>query len=288
MPRFIVASLYTSKMNKHTLGSTAQYWTYHDQSLPVIVMIHGFRGTHHGLDLIAKALPDLHVVVPDLPGFGEAQPLKGEHTLDNYVGWLHEFIDGLDLSEPPVLLGHSFGSIITAKYASLYPQTISKLVLVNPIGSPALKGPKAALTQLAILYYTLGRILPARIAHSWLSTKAIVMIMSITMAKTTDKQLRAYIHDQHLQHFSSFASPTIVAEAFATSTKHTVRESAASISSSTLLIAGDRDDITPLAKQQELVRLFPSATLKVIRDVGHLTHYETPDQVAGLISDFIR
>jgi pimeloyl-ACP methyl ester carboxylesterase len=275
-------------MTKHTLDDTTAYWTYNSSTLPAIIMIHGFRGTHHGLDLIAKQLPKNYSIVPDLPGFGESQPLDAIHNLDNYVQWLHTFIAGLNLAEPPVLLGHSFGSIITAAYASRYPATISKLILVNPIGAPALEGPKAVLTRLAIFYYLLGEKLPAKIAHTWLSTKSIVMVMSNTMAKTNDKTLRAFIHDQHLQHFSSFASPKVVSEAFTTSTKHTVRESAGGIALPTLLIAGDQDDITPLHKQQELALLFPNATLEVIKGVGHLTHYETPDQVAKAVEAFIR
>lgn len=264
------------------------YWTYHNATLPTIVMIHGFRGTHHGLDLIAKGLPGYHLIVPDLPGFGESEPLGKEHSLDNYTQWLHAFIEELGLSEPPVLLGHSFGSIVTATYASEYPDTISKLILVNPIGAPALEGPKAALTKLAIFYYLLGQKLPPKIAHSWLSTKPIVMVMSSTMAKTKDKSLRAFIHNQHLQHFSTYANPAVLSEAFKTSISHTVREHAPAIAVPTLLIAGDVDDITPLGKQRELATLFPQATLKIIKGVGHLTHYETPDQVARLIDNFIR
>ncbi len=275
-------------MSRHALGNTTAYWTYHDSSLPTIVMIHGFRGTHHGLDLITKALPDFHIIAPDLPGFGASQPLSEEHTLGNYTKWLEAFIKDLALPKTPVLLGHSFGSIITSSYASAHPDTISKLILVNPIGAPALEGPKATLTRLAIVYYLLGQKLPPRLAHAWLSTKPIVMVMSSTMAKTKDRQLRAFIHGQHLQHFSTFANPRVVAEAFATSTRHTVRDVAKTIATPTLLIAGDQDDITPLHKQHELVRLFPNATLEVIKGVGHLTHYETPERVAKLIRTFIR
>lgn len=274
-------------MTKNTTQPGVFIKTYHDTKQPVIIMIHGFRGTHHGLDLIARALPENRIIVPDLPGFGRSTPLNQEHSLANYVQWLHEFIDQLKLPQTPILLGHSFGSIVTAAYASRYPDTISKLILVNPIGAPALEGPKAALTKLAVFYYLIGQKLPPRIGHSWLATKPIVMIMSSTMAKTKDRQLRAFIHDQHFQHFSSFASPKVVAEAFATSTSHTVRDSAPTISTPTLLIAGDLDDITPLSKQRQLAELFPDASLEVITGVGHLTHYETPLEVARLIKTFI-
>jgi len=277
-------------VTKHTisiLGTSTHYWDYDETKNPVIIMVHGFRGTHHGMDLIAQELSDFHVIVPDLPGFGESEAFNSEHTLENYVMWLSEFISALKLSHPPILLGHSFGSIVSSAYAKQFPETISKLILVNPIGAPALEGPKAILTQLAVFYYWLGRKLPHKLAQPWLATKPVVMIMSITMAKTKDKTKRKYIHNQHLQHFSTFADPKSLSESFLTSIHHNVRETAPLVTVSTLLIAGDKDDITPIEKQKELNKLFPHADLKIIKNVGHLTHYETPKEVAQLIKSFV-
>lgn len=253
-----------------------------------VVMIHGFRGTHHGLELIAKDLPDCNVIIPDLPGFGDADPFEDNHDIENYTNWLHEYLKNLDIQSPPMLLGHSFGSIIAASYAARYPETISKLILQNPIGALALEGPRAAFTRLAIFYYWLGRKLPSGLARLWLSSKPTVLLMSMVMAKTKDKKLRKYIHNQHLTHFSTFANPISLAQSFRASVTSSVRDFAPNISMPTLLIAGDIDDITTLDKQKELAALFPNAKLKVIKNVGHLTHYETPDQVAELIQDFIK
>lgn len=277
-------------MPKHTIihnSSTVAYWSYHDEAQPVIVMVHGFRGTHHGLARIVEKLPNCRIIVPDLPGFGASEPLTQTHTLDAYVGFLKDFIAQLQLDQPPILLGHSFGSIIASHYAAMHPQTITKLILVNPIAAPALKGPRAAMTQLAIFYYWLGRKLPEKASHAWLSAKPIVKIMSVTMAKTNDKQMLEYIHDQHLTHFSSFANPTVVAEAFKTSVNHDVRQIADRLTMPTLLIAGERDDITALPKQKELARHINSAVLVVIPDVGHLIHYETPDAAAQAVTNFV-
>lgn len=143
------------------------------------------------------------------------------------------------------------------------------------------------MTQLAIFYYWLGRKLPEKASHAWLSAKPIVKIMSVTMAKTNDKQMLEYIHDQHLTHFSSFANPTVVAEAFKTSVNHDVRQIADRLTMPTLLIAGERDDITALPKQKELARHINSAVLVVIPDVGHLIHYETPDAAAQAVTNFV-
>lgn len=250
-------------------------------------MIHGFRGTHHGLLLIANHLKGNRLVIPDLPGFGKGETLKG-YDLENYVLWLHRYISALHLPHPPVLLGHSFGSIICAAYAKKYPKTIKQLVLVNPIGAPALEGPNKLMTKLAVAYYKIGAKLPEKTAYKWLSAQPIVKVMSVTMAKTHDKQLRAFIHQQHRQHFSRFHSAQSVLEGFQTSISHTVRDFAPNISTPTLLIAGSLDDITPLSDQYGLVKLFPHAKLRVINNVGHLTHYETPEKVAQLVQAFIK
>lgn len=250
-------------------------------------MLHGFRGTHHGLQLIAENLKGFKILVPDLPGFGKGPKLE-KYNLDSYVEWVREYVAAHEANQPIILLGHSFGSIIASAYAAKYPDTISRLILVNPIGAPALEGPKMLLTKLAVFYYWVGKKLPARVAHRWLASHAVVMIMSVTMAKTKDKELRSYIHDQHRQYFSSFHSAKSVAEGFATSIGHNVRDYAKTIEIPTLLIAGAEDDITPLEKQRELQKLFPQAQLNVIEHVGHLTHYETPVAVANLIQDFIK
>lgn len=253
-----------------------------------LILIHGFRGTHHGLAKIVESLDASYTpYVPDLPGFGEGDVLES-YTLDAYVEWLHRFIKDLALEQPPILLGHSFGSIITAAYAARYPSTIKQLILVNPIGAPALEGPKKVLTKLAVFYYWIGSALPAKSARIWLSAKPMVFIMSTTMTKTHDAELRQWIHNEHYAHFSDFHSAKSVLEAFRTSVEYSVRDTASAISVPTLLVVGDKDDITPLKKQYEVAQLFPQATLEVLKGVGHLTHYETPHQVATAIQTFTR
>jgi pimeloyl-ACP methyl ester carboxylesterase len=271
---------------KKTLGNT-KYWVYNDDpKLPTIIMIHGLRGTHHGLSLIAEPMKGYRVIIPDLPGFGESSPMNGEHNIEHYAIWLKNFISGLKLSKPPFLMGHSFGSVIVSYYAKDYPKTISKLILVNPIGLPALEGAKAVLTQIAVAFYWLGRKLPEPAGSKLLASKTSVMIMSMTLAKTHDKKKRKFIHDQHLKYFSTYANREIANEAFQASIRKSVREVAPYIKVPTLLIAGELDDMTPVKKERELAKLFPNATLIVIDKVGHLTHYETPDTVRSAIEQF--
>ncbi|MEI6850798.1 MAG: alpha/beta hydrolase [Candidatus Saccharibacteria bacterium] len=272
---------------RHQQGKTA-YWVYNDDpKLATIVMIHGLRGTHHGLDLVAKELTNFRVIVPDLPGFSESEPFDKEHSIDNYVVWLNEFISGLELRKKPFLMGHSFGSIIVSSYVSQYPESVEKLILVNPIGSTVVDNTRSISSKLAIGYYWLSEVTPEKIGNGILSAKPIVMITSLALTKTRDKKLRKWIHSQHMKYFSTYANRRTVNEAFKASIKNSVRDFAANIAVPTLVIAGELDNITPLKKQKELVSIFPNSRIIVIKNVGHLTQYETPDEIVKAITNFL-
>jgi pimeloyl-ACP methyl ester carboxylesterase len=269
-------------------GSTTHYWEYGNKKQPTIIMIHGFRGTHHGLERIVRQLKDFHIIVPDLPGFGESEPFtKDTHSLDQYVAFTEEFVKKMSGDEKPILLGHSFGSIIAGHYAVKKPKTIEKLVLINPIGAPALKGSKAALTRLAIFYYWLGRTLPANLSNIWLSSRVSTDIMTLIMTKSKDPDMRTFIRDQHRQHFSTFSNSKVVSEAFKASVQNDVREIAAQLKVPTLLVVGEKDDVTPLEKQRQLSGLIQGSKLHIIHNVGHLIHYETSDEAARVIQEWI-
>lgn len=268
------------------LGTETAWWEYGDAGAPVLVFVHGFRGDHHGLEPVVAQLPGFRIIAPDLPGFGESAPLDRPHDIEGYTGWLGAFVEALGLGGAYTLLGHSFGSIVTAAAVAggLAPE---RLILVNPIGAPALEGPRGAMTRLAVLYYRAAAALPERAGFAVLKNRAIVRVMSVTMAKTRSRELRRFIHDQHDRYFSAFSDRDAVLEAFRASVSHDVREYAPKIAVPVLLIAAERDDITPIAAQHRLVGMFPDARLEVIPEVGHLIHYETPGDAARRILAFV-
>lgn len=268
-------------------GSAVHYWTYHDDKQPTILMIHGFRGTHHGLEKIAKNLPDYHLIIPDLPGFGDSQSFaeNSEHSLDQYVEFLHQFSRS---TAATIVLGHSFGSIIASHYAARYPDEVHRLILVNPISAPALNGPKAVMTKLALFYYWLAEKSPERISNVVLSHQGIVDIMSRQMTVSRDPKLRAFIRQQHRDHFSSFASPKIVSQAFRAAVSNTVTEVVAKISMPTLVIGAKNDQVSSVKTQRAFSKALANGTYVELDDVGHLTHYEQPREVAAAVRAFLK
>ncbi|MDQ0575386.1 alpha/beta fold hydrolase [Agromyces albus] len=269
-------------------GTETAWWEYGDERAPVLVLVHGFRGDHHGLEPVVAQLTGFRIVSPDLPGFGGSANLTDRrHDIDGYAAWLTGFLAAVGIEGRFALLGHSFGSIVAAAAVAggLAPE---RLVLVNPIGAPALEGSRGVMTRLAVFYYRMAAALPERAGFALLRNGAIVRVMSVTMAKTRSKTLRRWIHDQHDRYFSAFGDRDAVLEAFQASVSHDVREYAPQIEVPTLLVAAERDDVTPIAAQHRLATLFPNATLEVIPEVGHLIHYETPGDAAARIQKFLR
>lgn len=265
-------------------------WQWGEPEGPTLVLVHGFRGDHHGLADIARVLAGrvggLRTIVPDLPGFGETPAVPGRtHDLALYGEWLRTFIAQV-APGGHAILGHSFGSLVVANALAqgLDPRTVT---LINPIAAPALDGPQAILTQLAIGYYRAADLLPERPARALLGHPAIVRLMSEVMAKTGDRDLRRWIHAQHDRYFSRFSDTSTLLDAFRASVSHTVADYSASMTQPTLLIAGDRDDITPLTAQLSLHHRTTRSRLRILPGTGHLVHYEAVDDAVAEIAQFL-
>jgi pimeloyl-ACP methyl ester carboxylesterase len=267
-------------------GVPVAWWEYGRPGTgPTLLLVHGFRGDHHGLEPVIAYLPGVHIVAPDLPGFGLSAPLPGEHSIDGYAAWLARFVDAVGLDGSAIVLGHSFGTIVVAA-ALAAGLPADRAILVNPIAAPALAGPNALGTRLASLYYRVGGLLPERIGGALLKNRLVVRGSSIVLAKTRDPRLRRWIHNQHDRYFSGYANRRVVLEAFRASVTHDVTEYAARISLPVHLVAAEHDDITFVKDVEALQRMLPDATLTVIPDVGHLVHYETPEAAAREIARF--
>ncbi len=291
----IVASPYAALLaeipvREHTvevLGSHTRYWDYGPaDAATTVVVVHGYRGEHHGLEPVIAHLDGIRIISPDLPGFGESTPFTGRHDIAGYSAWLGAFVDALGVSGTAVILGHSFGSIVVSAAVAGGLRT-PRLVLINPIAAPALEGPNGFMSRVTLLYYRVGRALPAVIGKRLLSSWLVVRFMSVFLAQTKDPALRRWIHEQHHTYFSRYANRDLVVEGFAASIGSDVSMFAKDIAVPTLLIGADRDPITTVAAQHKLATLFPDARLHIIEGVGHLVHYEKPIEAARLIVEFL-
>ncbi len=266
-------------------GSKTYFWQYAaEKNAPSILAIHGFRGTHHGLQRIIDALPECEFIVPDLPGFGDSQPFaKRIHDAKNYASFVAALAKEID--RPLTLLGHSFGTIVVAKMEETYPAISQKVIFAAPITRRARD---EFATKFGDLYYAVGRKLPIKSGEKWLASRAITRGMGIMMMKTRDRELRRYVHDQHLTYFSRFANRQTLLEAYDSASDDELRNILPNIAKPVLIIAGTNDMISKFSQNKIVAeKLNGNSQLIAIEKTGHLLHYEKPTDVADAIREFI-
>jgi pimeloyl-ACP methyl ester carboxylesterase len=263
-------------------GVHAQYAELNPAASQTILMVHGFRGNHIGLLKIAKRLPHYRILIPDLPGHGQTMPMpKTRHDIPGFSGFVRAFASTMDLDKY-VLLGHSFGALITAQIAAEEPAGIKHLILVNPVSES-----NKVIAKVSSLYYKVGFALPPPWDEHFLFNRIGANAMSIMMAKTPDKALRREIFAHHRGDLRFGYQRRVVMEAVDAVLNQEVFTYAQAIHLPTLIIAGERDDLAPLAVQKKLQGLISDSWLEVIPGVGHLTHLETPVEVAAIITHYL-
>ncbi len=264
------------------IGGTATWRIPGESDDMVYLMIHGFRGDHHGLAAIAAGLKSFEVIIPDLPGYGKSPALPSS-DLDSYAKWLIDLTE--QIQRPVVLIGHSFGTLVCSQAIDMGLR-VERLCLIAPISTRSLEQKDLGNSVARVFYKFTKRL--GGFGSFLMRSSLVVQIMSIAMATTSDRRLRAWIHNQHQSHFSNYENDEVVETGFWSAAKSSVRDFARKIQVPTLLIAGDRDLIAPLEGQLHLDADLENSKLEIVPGIGHLLHYEAPARVAELIENFTK
>src|SRR5665213_1070458 len=89
---------------------------------PPIIFLHGIATTSASWQTIIPLLASQYRCISiDLLGFGGSpKPAGLSYTVEQHVASVRHTIKALRLSQPYVVMGHSMGSFLAARYASLY------------------------------------------------------------------------------------------------------------------------------------------------------------------------
>ncbi|GED70449.1 MxaA domain-containing protein [Brevibacillus reuszeri] len=101
---------------------------------PPLVLLHGTFSSADRLMPIAERLNGHRSILVDFPGFGRSPIPRGSSLIEDCVEAVTELI--LELEEPVMLAGHSFGGLIAAMVMERIEPRIRKLVLLQPVLHP--------------------------------------------------------------------------------------------------------------------------------------------------------
>ncbi len=133
-----------------------------------VLALAGLGGSASSWAPIAEALPEAHVVSPDLRGRGDAQGLTGPTGLSAHARDCARILEELDLTDV-VVVGHSMGAYLAPVVAQQAAGRIRKLVLVDggiPPALPFFMGPR--MTRMAFTKQMRA------IDHDWPSIEALM------------------------------------------------------------------------------------------------------------------
>ena len=102
-----------------------------------VVLLHGWALAHHTYrDVIASiAAQGCRVIAPAMPGFGGTHELPAsDFSMAGYGRWVAELLEALGVTEPAVVVGHSFGGGVAIRLSHDHPDRVRSLVLVNSVG----------------------------------------------------------------------------------------------------------------------------------------------------------
>lgn len=263
-----------------------------------VLLLHGknFNGAYWETTIDALTREGYRVIVPDQVGFGKSsKPASYQYSFHQLAANTKSLLDRLGI-EKTTVLGHSMGGMLATRFALMYPETVEKLVLENPIGLEDYK----ALAS----YQTIHQAYESELknTHEGYKNYQLQFYYDNQWKPEYDRWLNLLagwtLHDDY---------PIIAWNAALTSdmifTQPVVYEFK-DIQMPTLLIIGTRDrtaigkDRAPAAVQptmglynelgKKTARQIPDARLVELDDVGHLPHIEVFDRFIEPLLDFLK
>jgi lipase len=138
------------------------------EDAPPLLAIHGITSSSRAWLALARHLPDVRLIAPDLRGRGRSRELAPSTGLRHHAADLGSVLDALGIDRVPVV-AHSMGAFVAVALAAARPETIASLLLIDgghPLPRPAgVADDDLAATVLGPVAARLSREFPSREAY---------------------------------------------------------------------------------------------------------------------------
>ncbi len=259
---------------------------------PDVVLVHGLGGCHLNWMRVAPLLAiDMRVIAPDLPGFGLA-PRRGRTTLARSRDALVRVLD--EVATPPVtLVGHSLGGAVALMAAAARPESVGRLVLVDPTLPLSLRRPpsgSAMVTALAMLVPVLGPWLVRRRLRRDDGAGLVDSLMRLTVSDPSSiprDVIDAHVAFEKLHRDRPWLPRSLCEATRSLYGQMTLRRRwfrlERRVSAPTVLLHGADDRVIPLATARAAAARHPRWRFEILEGVGHAAPLEAPESVVEAV-----
>lgn len=235
------------------LGDVATWFDVRGDGEPLVLLHGGFVDSR----MFAPALPLLvsrfHVYRMDRRGHGHTPDVPGPLSYRTMGADLIAFLEQV-VGGPAHLVGHSDGANVALRVALDRPDLVRKLVMIS--GNFHHDG------------------LVPGVLDSFEDEEAMAFLARGHGEVSPDGE----------EHFGELAAKVV---AMGRTEPDLTRDDLAGVAARTLVVSGD-DDMVTLEHTIDLYRGIPDAELAVVPGTSHLLVMEKPEQVYGLVRDFLR
>jgi pimeloyl-ACP methyl ester carboxylesterase len=254
---------------------------------PTLFLIHGI--TNSGLSwepamrLLAR---DFDVIAPDLPGHGDSDRQRGDHSLGGHACVMRDLLHVLEI-ERATIVGHSLGGGVAMQFSYQFPQMVERLVLVGSGGlgrevSPLIRGAALPFAEQVLPLLTARPLVEGvqavagLLGRIGLQPGADLAEIARGIASLGDTERRAAF----VRTVRSVMSP-LGQRVTANDRLYLAAETP------TLIVWGDRDPIIPVEHGLEAHVLLDNSRLEIFEGAGHFPQLDDPLRFADLLTEFV-
>jgi pimeloyl-ACP methyl ester carboxylesterase len=252
-------------------GSGAPVILLHGAPVSLLTWRHNVEPLAAGLDVIA----------PDLKGFGRSSKQQGSYSLDAHVRFLLQLMDKLGLPQAS-FVGSSYGCAIALTLASMHPERVDRLVLINSVGYPGGRHSLERLLRIRVL----RKVLEPTLRSPLFGRRIFASGLRRSYA---DRNLAtAELIDSYFQLLRSESGERTFLSTLEEFDEARLAAIIPSIPHQTLIIWGAKDHILPVSNARRFEKEMQCSHLEVLSECGHFPHEENPDRTNSLILQFLQ
>jgi pimeloyl-[acyl-carrier protein] methyl ester esterase len=240
-----------------------------------LLLIHGW-GMHSGMwgQVVEKLAQSNRVHLADLPGHGSSAACL-PYELDTLVQQL-----GALFEEPLTVCGWSLGGQLALRWAQLHPAQVKKLILVATTPCFVQRdGWSCAMAADTLQEF----------AASLLQNHALTLKRFLALQLRGSENERELLLDLRARLYANGEPDILALQGGLDILRDTdMRAQLSNITQSTLVIAGERDTLTPKAASEAMAQALPNARLEVVQGAAHAPFLSHRDEFVRLINNFLQ
>jgi 3-oxoadipate enol-lactonase len=234
-----------------------------------LILLHSLLSDRASFDAIAPGLAkSFRVIVPELPGFGRSQAVRG--GLADIADRMAEAVR--EVGEGAIVLGNGYGGFVALQIAIRHPGLASRFIFAD-CGAAFSEGGRDAFRNMA--------------AAS--KAKGLAGITDVAMRRLFAPEFQAGNPELMADRRAAFlrTDEEVFRAACAQLAELDLRGELYKVKVPALVLVGEQDEATPPPMSHELAAGLPDARLKIISGCAHVPQLQSPRVFLDAIADFL-